>query len=595
MKILKLLAAEKIKIDKPAEGLTILGTHEVDCPKDYCRKARAQGDDTPMRVQIEIATFATFKCRHCLWTGHVGERPVEPEPQDDDLLPEPLRTESALPGLPGGASEYLRGVGVTAEMVARHRITWDDAGDAIRIPYRADGEDINAVLINPRTGTTRLEGPRICFFGERELRGSAEIIIARTELERLILLSCGFDNVLALPNGGETGSGQKDRYAAEEDKFAFIGALAEQFKTSPKIILAMDDTPVALALRTELARRLGPGKCWVVKFAADTLADTYRLSVDELCADINGARPLPIRGLYELADFEKELVSYFDTGMAAGVSTGWENVDKLYTVVPGQLTVITGIPNSGKSEWVDALTLNLAMIHGWRFAAFSPENGKEAHATKLIEKRVEMSADPRSKNRMSLETFASGMSWVQKHYTFIESTDVMPTLDWILERAADAALRYGIKGLVIDPWNRIEKKMDTFRSETDYVAAAIPRILRFLVNHGVHGWLVVHPSKQEKDRKSGEIPVPSLYDMAGSAHFVNMCDNGVVIHRSPSIDDTTEVHIKKVRFKHVGKRGLTKLSYSLNTGRYMPLDQAAKFTYGDDTAATDGIRSWEAD
>ena len=55
----------------------------------------------------------------------------------------------------------------------------------------------------------------------------------------------------------------------------------------------------------------------------------------------------------------------------------------------------------------------------------------------------------------------------------------MPTLDWILDRAKDAALRYGIKGLIIDPWNRIEKKLGERQSETDYVAESIPKILRF--------------------------------------------------------------------------------------------------------------------
>ena len=64
--------------------------------------------------------------------------------------------------------------------------------------------------------------------------------------------------------------------------------------------------------------------------------------------------------------------------------------------------------------------------------------------------------------------------------------------------------------------------------------------------------------------------------MAGSAHFVNMCDNGIVIHRSESIDDTTEVLVRKVRFKHVGRRGETKLKYDRQTGRYEPLDEEIK-------------------
>ncbi len=314
--------------------------------------------------------------------------------------------------------------------------------------------------------------------------------------------------------------------------------------------------------------------------------------MDDVCLDIRDAKPLPIQGLYRISDFQKELFNYFDNGMKAGVTTGWPNVDTLYTVMPGQLTLVTGIPGSGKSEWVDALAINLAHIHGWKFAAFSPENGKAPHATKLIEKRVEMTADPRSKQRMSFDTFYNGSLWVENHFFFIENTETAPKMEWILERTVDAALRHGIKGVIIDPWNRIDKNMDGFRAETDYVASILPRIISMLVSYGLHGWLIVHPRGQEKDRKTGKIPVPSLYDMAGSAHFVNMCDNGIVIHRSDSIDDTTEVHVKKVRFKHVGRKGETKLSYNLTSGRYSPLDKQPTFAFGGD-AGSDGIVTHE--
>lgn len=310
-----------------------------------------------------------------------------------------------------------------------------------------------------------------------------------------------------------------------------------------------------------------------------------------------------IGGLYEVGDFKKELAYYFENGMAAGMPTGWHNVDKLYTVMPGQFTVITGIPNSGKSEWLDALACNLAMNYGWSFAAFSPENGKEAHVTKLVEKYVEMSADPKSPRRMTYDTLMAGADWVANKFYFIESLETMPTLEWILERAKDAKTLFGINGLIIDPWNRIEKKLGERQSETDYVAESLPKILRFAANYGVHVWLVVHPKQQQKDHKTGKINAPSLYDMAGSAHFVNMADNGIVIHRSDSIDDTTEVLVRKVRWKHVGRRGETKLRYNRITGRFEPLDEeltAEQLNRAEDLRAASGgdidaIRTYEVD
>lgn len=55
-------------------------------------------------------------------------------------------------------------------------------------------------------------------------------------------------------------------------------------------------------------------------------------------------------------------------------------------VVPGELTVVTGLPNSGKSEWIDALAVNLARHHGWRIGLCSLENSAKEHGRKLMEK-----------------------------------------------------------------------------------------------------------------------------------------------------------------------------------------------------------------
>lgn len=560
------LKKQNIQITPPAENAIL----QIDCPQSYCKSSRAKDDKSPLAVSFTLPKFAEWRCRHCLWSGHVGEKPEATE-----AAPElPATAPKAPKNLPPDALAFLAAKGLTEEVANKYKLSWDATRKAIKIPYFENSNIINFALIRIADGKSKLEYPnKAIFYGIDKLGVNSEpVVIAQRELDAIILMERGIMNILGVPNGGDI-SAKADEFNQEPDKFAYMSSAAQKAKGWPQIKFAFDDTKDGLGLRQELARRLGPGRCALAKLTGGSVSASFLQSPDTLCADINEAKALPIFGLFAVSDFQKELYSYFESGMASGVSTGWPNVDKLYTVMPGQLTVVTGIPNSGKSEWLDALTINLALNYGWRFAAFSPENGKEAHTTKLVEKRVEMSADPKSRNRMSFDTLVSGAKWVDTHYTFIESTDTQPDLAWILERAKDAALRYGIKGLIIDPWNRIEKKLGERQSETDYVAESLPKILRFAVNYGVHVWLVVHPKQQQKNYKSGKIEAPSLYDMAGSAHFVNMADNGIVIHRSESIDDTTEILLRKVRWKHVGKRGETKLKYDTSSGRFYPLDE----------------------
>jgi twinkle protein len=69
--------------------------------------------------------------------------------------------------------------------------------------------------------------------------------------------------------------------------------------------------------------------------------------------------PQPDDWLVTADSLRKRLNVLWAAGLVRGASTGWECIDELYTDAPGLLTVVTGWPNCGKSEWVDALALNL--------------------------------------------------------------------------------------------------------------------------------------------------------------------------------------------------------------------------------------------
>ena len=483
--------------------LPTIGHHEVDCPKEFCKKARKGDNKKCLKVDVLTPDYSTWKCHHCLWTGHFGE-------PENKTIP---KIEKTLPPIPS----------------------------------------------NPTT-----------------LDHTLPIIFAQTEADRDIILGVGFKNVVFLKENSD------------------LPGLAETILKCSKFIIAFDNTPEGEKLRYELARRVGAAKCWNVNYTETTLAETLKLKgTDWVCEDINMAKPYPITGLYNVSDFEASLIKYFEGGMASGVSTGWTNVDRYYTVMPCEMTVVTGVPNNGKSEWLDALAVNLCLADGWRFAVFSPENGKEQHVVKLVEKRVEMSASPKLPDRMSLDTFLSGSAWVAEHFFFIVGDDEkdLPTLDWIMARAADAILRYGVKGLIIDPWNEIEHQRSSTVSETEYVSQALSKLKRFARNHGIHLWVIAHPNKMLTG-KDGKIAVPSLYDISGSANWANKADNGIVVHRSDDIADATEIWVKKVRFKHVGRRGMTTLKYNKTTGRYSLPDG------GDDAIYSQGggeeIQTYEA-
>lgn len=557
------------------------GVFTADCPKKFCKEHRIDHGIEALPLQVDVITddYAEWKCANCFWTDHAGEDPhaEKPTPEPVAEVPKPFSQDQEN-GLPLEILEYFDALSIPSALLEANKIRWVADRTSIGFPYLdGTGTPTNMMLLQLPGQETRLASSRrITFYGIGKVQPGADIIIVQGELEQIIFQACGFENTVGIPNSGNLDT------AEGGDHYAYLTHAADLFKMAHRIIIATDNTPDGDKFRHEITRRMGAAKCFNVRFSKGTVRRTYReLGMDTLCADVNEAQPQPIRGLYEVRDFQTQLLNYFNYGMSSGVSTGFENVDEFLTIAGSRLTVVTGIPNSGKSEFVDAITMNMSEKYGYKHGVFSPENGKEAHTVKLVEKRVMASADPKSRRRMNEDTFLAGAEWVQQHYFFIFS-DILeepPTLEWILERGADAVLRYGIKTLIIDPWNRIQKHLGS-KSETDYVAEALGQILRFAANHDVHVFLVAHPAKQEPDRKTGLFPVPSLYSIAGSAHFVNMADNGIVVHRKAGLDNITEIHIKKVRFKHEGATGVAKMTYNLDTGRYSPHEEGPAYSQG---------------
>ena len=79
---------------------------------------------------------------------------------------------------------------------------------------------------------------------------------------------------------------------------------------------------------------------------------------------------------------------------------------------------------------------------------------------------------------------------------------------------------------------------------------------------------MAHPTKQPRN-KDGVIEAPTLYDISGSANFFNKADFGIVVHRNRE-ENIVEVHVQKVKFRHLGEVGTALFKYNINNGRYVP-------------------------
>jgi len=279
------------------------------------------------------------------------------------------------------------------------------------------------------------------------------------------------------------------------------------------------------------------------------------------------------------------LKALWRAGLPPGDKTGWPSVDKHYTVAPGQFTVLTGWPGAGKSEWLDALLINLAR-QGWKTVYFSPENSPvELHISKLLEK---MSGKPFGHGpsaRIDEDELAEYVDELEQSFGFIEFESGALSAHGVIEAATPwlNAQPDGTKrGLVIDPWNELGHWRPAGLSETEYVSQTLSFVRAWARTNRVHVWIVAHPQKVPRD--NGKLPVPRPDMISGSQHWWNKADCAVTIWRDPEQPNSPDVDVivQKIRFKHIGRPGAITLKYDKINGRYHEPMQSNLYAVGRD-------------
>lgn len=424
-------------------------------------------------------------------------------------------------------------------------------------------------------------------YGLDDIEGASDVIIVEGEMDKLAMEEAGFRNCVSVPDGAPPSVSTKGVPSQEEDvKYQYLWNCKEYLEKASRIILATDGDEPGKALAEELARRLGRERCWRVTWPTKNEKENFKdanevlmfMGPTVLREVVESAELYPIKGLFNFRDYFGEIDAYYHQKFLAelGVSTGWKAMDDLYNVVPGELTIVTGVPNSGKSEWIDALLVNLNESVGWKFALCSMENRVREHARKLLEKRMKKPFfDVRygkSVERMTVEDLEVGKKWLSDTFHLIRcENDCLPSINWVLNLAKAAVLRHGVNGLVIDPYNELDHQRPPNQTETEYVSQMLTSIKRFAQHHSCHVWFVAHPKQLQQ--WTGK--PPNLYDISGSAHFINKCDNGIVVHRNRNPEegpmDQVQICVRKVRNKVSGTIGDAILQYDRVTGQYMDL------------------------
>jgi len=553
------------------------GQEKTTCPK--CSENRRNKRDPCLSVNV---TEGTFNCHNCGWKGNVkaferkesAKRYEKPSP---DMLKSTQLNERVV--------SYFAGRGISEGTLKKFFVHGREEfmpqtqkkERCIVFPYIRESEIVNAKYRDGAKNFKMVKDAELIFFGMQTLQGRHCAIIVEGEIDALAAYEAGFGReydpicdedgevvehelgrwaVLSVPNGASRGNQRLD----------YLDNCADWMSGVDEFIIAVDNDQPGSELRDELIRRLGVEKCRTVdwsrleshqtngngpNFAPKDLNEVLvHFGPDALKSLLIESPSIPVDGIYYIEDIFPDMIKSFRSGIQLAPTTRFTEMDEYFRWKKGDINLVIGYANWGKSFFTLQLMLTKSIWDGWKWAVFSPENYP---ANDFYDDLVEMYVG-KWLSDMNEEEYVSACKFIGDHIYFVYP-DNDHDINSIHEKFRHLILKKGLDGVLIDPFNQLDHLQKAYQREDQYLSSILKDIKRFaLLNQVVYN-IIAHP-KNPSYNQDRSLPVADMYDIAGGAMFGNKVDQIISYHRprfhedknSPEVD----VYIQKLKRKRTG-------------------------------------------
>ena len=531
-----------------------IGSQKLKCPE--CQPPH-NAKDNPLTLTINTEGIVWF-CHHCEWRGSYFENGKIPF-----SLPKKQYERPKKPKLQASYNmySYFTKRCIPKETLDKFQI-FDEKGWFGFQYFNENNELENIKYRTSEKGFKQSKGAKQILYNYNKVANEKTIVFVEGEID---VLSCDVVGYLAttLPNGAP----KEAKYNEDDARFK---ALQNCPLKAKKIIIFTDPDTAGVALHKELLHRFGKDICWYVKIPKDC-KDPNDILVkhgkEKLQEIIKNAKPYPVDGLYTTYSYIEQVFDLYLGKYEKPLDIGIEGLNQIYKIIGGTFHVITGIPNHGKSLFLDQILLSMAKNHDWKFAIFSPEHSTPMHIRRLLQMQTGKSFEEGFEQKMTQEEMVSSIELLNEHFFFLETRDAVPSIDYILDVARSAVLKYGVKALIIDPYNEVSAERKSNQREDEHIRDFISTCKRFARTYNIVIWVIAHPTKLPK-MTDGAYSPPTAYDISGAAHWHNQADAVLTIFRNFE-DNTTQIITRKIREQGLyGQIGKVDFFYNYKTKNF---------------------------
>jgi hypothetical protein len=342
--------------------------------------------------------------------------------------------------------------------------------------------------------------------------------------------------------------------------------ISNEFLSSSDFTRKESDRAIRSAYKTNAGKQ---GTC---AFQNEQLVEKNTKKEVVIDAEIFDPTIKPKDVIYGIDVKEKALLIH-ERGYEKVAGINVSEIDTLFKPKRGEITLFTGIGNYGKTafkKWYQTMRI---LIHGEKFATFSPEdNPPEEYYHDFVEILLGTDCTPRNPHNPSKSMYEDAYDFISKNVFYVYPKDVQPTPEYIFERFLELIIKEKVDGVDIDPFNQLANDYGKQGRTDKYLETFLSYCSRFGQVNNVYFWIIAHPKLLSKG-SDGNYPCPDVFDVADGAMWNNKMDNILVYHRpfaqTAPQDPTCELYSKKIRRqKIVGLKGFVGFDMFFPTRRF---------------------------
>lgn len=246
----------------------------------------------------------------------------------------------------------------------------------------------------------------------------------------------------------------------------------------------------------------------------------------------------------EILDYLKD---YHDGKIQEGLDTGIVPLDVHIRFKHGQLNIINGLDNVGKTVWVIWYMLCLSVKHDLKWCIWSGENNPGQLTRQLIQFKSGIYVKD-----MKWEDIMRHEAEISKWFSFVPNNKFYKSKELFAE-----FLGSDCDGALIDPYTGLDRKY-THDANYDFLNEArefsqVSGITLYVNTHVVSE--AARRTYSDSHSLAGYPFPPSKSQSEGGQPFANRCDDFITIHRllgHPLHHYTTHIYVRKIKDTETG-------------------------------------------